>query len=57
MTTGPENEPVDAALARVADAHAPMLATYRSILDDIAADDKPSLSGLSIAIRELNGLP
>jgi glutamate dehydrogenase len=53
VTAGSDDEPVDDLLARVATSRAPMLDAYRALLDDIAADERPSLAALLIAVREL----
>jgi glutamate dehydrogenase len=53
VSDGSDDEPVDELLARVAARHGPMLDAYRALLDDIAADERPSLAALTIAVREL----
>jgi glutamate dehydrogenase len=53
VTAGSKDETVDDLLARVATSRAPMLDAYRALLDDIAADERPSLAALLIAVREL----
>ena len=53
VTAVTDDEPVEEALARVASAHAPTLDAFRALLEDVAADDRPSLAALTIAVREL----
>ncbi|HEX6133516.1 MAG TPA: NAD-glutamate dehydrogenase domain-containing protein [Longimicrobiales bacterium] len=53
---GHDDEPVDELLARVATRHATMLAGFRTLLDDVASDERPSLAALTIAVRELEAL-
>src|SRR5690606_9882210 len=53
VTSGSDDEAADDLIGRVAARHAPMLDAYRALLDDIASDDRPSLTALIIAVREL----
>jgi glutamate dehydrogenase len=53
VTAGDDAEPVDALLERVVEQRAEELAAYRTLIDDIAGDDQPSLAALIIAVREL----
>ena len=53
VNAGSDDEPVDDLLARVATRHAAMLDEFRSVLDDMASDERASLAALSIAVREL----
>jgi glutamate dehydrogenase len=56
INAGHDDESVDTLVARIAAEHAPMLRAYRALLSDMASDDRPSLSALSIAVRELSSV-
>jgi glutamate dehydrogenase len=53
LTGGSDTEPVDELITQAASRHATMLDTYRTLLDDIANEGRPSLAALIIAVREL----
>jgi glutamate dehydrogenase len=56
VMAGEPDEPVEDLLERTCDRNARALAAFRQTVEDMAADERPTLSALIIVMRELAGL-
>jgi glutamate dehydrogenase len=56
INAGGPDEPVEELLDRTCAVHARALQSFRDTLEDMAADDRPTLSALIIVVRELASL-
>jgi glutamate dehydrogenase len=54
LAAGGPDVPVDDLMAKLGASHVEELAAFRALLDDIAADERPSLASMIVAVRELS---